>query len=485
MRALSPEPPREFEFLPRPAPRGQITKSFGPGKVERGFEMGGGMSKQPALHSHGLGGEAGEIESNPFRSGGRPASAADRPPAQSDLVKNPGQFRFPPAFLVPGQFRHLRKAFTKLRVHGFQQRQNFVADAIARKGKVAVGGVLAPWLIVRVEPHFDLSAPGVEEWAKNPAFRKAENRVNAREAFGPGAAQKFRENRLRLIVERVRRGHSIKRNLGEQPPEPGIAQAPGGAFDGVGRKNVVLRLSGNLWSATRLGRGVNARFVKGQAKLSGKFTRKLEVAIGFGSAKAVMQVSGMKNNAQFPAPLGEHACQRNRIGAAGEPHRKPHSRLEHRGIERQFRHSAHERIIVHLRANLDNRRHSLGIPLHTRHFFAIVELMTDRSYLGEFELMLLLAVIHLGDEAYGVPISRELEKHRGKDVAVGSVYAALERLESKGLVTSTLGDPTPERGGKAKRFFRITKEGLRQVHETRRVLTRLWRTIPDLKFDSQ
>lgn len=97
--------------------------------------------------------------------------------------------------------------------------------------------------------------------------------------------------------------------------------------------------------------------------------------------------------------------------------------------------------------------------------------------------MLLLAVIHLGEEAYGVPISRELEKHRGKDVAVGSVYAALERLETKGLVTSMLGDPTPERGGKAKRFFRITKEGLRQVHETRRVLTRLWKTIPDLRMD--
>jgi len=109
--------------------------------------------------------------------------------------------------------------------------------------------------------------------------------------------------------------------------------------------------------------------------------------------------------------------------------------------------------------------------------------MSERSYLGEFELMLLLAVIHLGEEAYGVPISRELEKHRGKDVAVGSVYAALERLEAKGLITSMLSDPTPERGGKAKRFFRITKEGLRQVHETRRVLTRLWQTIPDLKMD--
>jgi DNA-binding PadR family transcriptional regulator len=107
--------------------------------------------------------------------------------------------------------------------------------------------------------------------------------------------------------------------------------------------------------------------------------------------------------------------------------------------------------------------------------------MTERSYLGEFELMILLAVIHLGDEAYGVPISRELEAHRGRDVSVGSVYAALERLEGKGLVASTLGDPTPERGGKAKRYFRVTREGLRQVHNTRRVLKQMWRTLPELK----
>ena len=107
--------------------------------------------------------------------------------------------------------------------------------------------------------------------------------------------------------------------------------------------------------------------------------------------------------------------------------------------------------------------------------------MTDRSYLGEFELMILLAVLQLGDEAYGVPISRELERHRGREVSVGSVYAALERLESKGLISSTLGDPTPERGGKAKRYFRVTKEGLHQVNTTRRVLTKLWQGIPELK----
>ena len=119
------------------------------------------------------------------------------------------------------------------------------------------------------------------------------------------------------------------------------------------------------------------------------------------------------------------------------------------------------------------------LRLDRLYFFAIIEVMMKQSYLGEFELMLLLAVIHLGEEAYGVPISRELELHRGRSVSVGSVYAALERLEAKGLITSSLGDPTPERGGKAKRYFRITPKGLRQVRETRRVLTKLWQLIPD------
>jgi PadR family transcriptional regulator, regulatory protein PadR len=116
-------------------------------------------------------------------------------------------------------------------------------------------------------------------------------------------------------------------------------------------------------------------------------------------------------------------------------------------------------------------------------FFAIIDLMTNRSYLGEFELMLLLTVNHLGDEAYGVPISRRLESCRGRSVSVGSVYAALERLEAKGLIASSLGDPTPERGGKAKRYFRITPEGLRQVRETRRVLSSLWQAIPEFKLE--
>lgn len=107
--------------------------------------------------------------------------------------------------------------------------------------------------------------------------------------------------------------------------------------------------------------------------------------------------------------------------------------------------------------------------------------MARKDFLGELELMVLLALLRLGDEAYGIPVARELRQIRGRDVALGSIYAALERLESKGLITSTLGEPTPERGGRARRYFHLTRSGLRQVEETRRALTRLWRKLPELK----
>ncbi len=92
--------------------------------------------------------------------------------------------------------------------------------------------------------------------------------------------------------------------------------------------------------------------------------------------------------------------------------------------------------------------------------------------------MILLALIRLGDDAYGVPISKELLNTTGRDVALGSVYAALDRLERKELVSSTLGDPTPERGGRAKRYFRPTKKGMREVQMTRTALINLWRGLP-------
>ena len=85
----------------------------------------------------------------------------------------------------------------------------------------------------------------------------------------------------------------------------------------------------------------------------------------------------------------------------------------------------------------------ISIACVRAHLFIILEQMTKRDQLGNFELMVILVLIRLGDNAYGVPICEELEKRTGRDVAVGSVYAALERLEDKGFVTSELGEPTP------------------------------------------
>src|SRR5436190_14488608 len=107
--------------------------------------------------------------------------------------------------------------------------------------------------------------------------------------------------------------------------------------------------------------------------------------------------------------------------------------------------------------------------------------MSNPNYLGEFELLVMLAVIRLGEGAYGVPISREIEQQTGRDVAFGTVYSTLERLQEKGFVCSVLGDATRERGGRAKRYFRVTTAGLRTVRETKQGLIRLWRGVRELQ----
>lgn len=116
-----------------------------------------------------------------------------------------------------------------------------------------------------------------------------------------------------------------------------------------------------------------------------------------------------------------------------------------------------------------------------RHYFSYITEMRRRDYLGSFELMVLLAILRIGEDAYGVLITRELEQQSGHELAVASVYAALQRLEDKALVASSIGEPTPERGGKAKRYFRITAKGIREVRSTQRALTGLWRGLPQLE----
>src|SRR2546429_7745736 len=102
----------------------------------------------------------------------------------------------------------------------------------------------------------------------------------------------------------------------------------------------------------------------------------------------------------------------------------------------------------------------------------------SREVLGNFELMVLLAVLRVGEDAYGVPIAEELEDKSGRDILLGSVYAALDRLEAKGLVGSSMGESAPERGGRAKRYFQVTAQGLREIRDMRRTLVKLWRGLP-------
>ena len=102
----------------------------------------------------------------------------------------------------------------------------------------------------------------------------------------------------------------------------------------------------------------------------------------------------------------------------------------------------------------------------------------SREPLGHFELLVLLAVLRHGEDAYGVPIAREIEHSTGRSVSRASVYNTLERLEAKELLRSTVGQPTAERGGRAKRYFSVTAAGLSEVRAAKRALTSLWRGVP-------
>jgi len=97
--------------------------------------------------------------------------------------------------------------------------------------------------------------------------------------------------------------------------------------------------------------------------------------------------------------------------------------------------------------------------------------------LGTFEQAVLLAALRLGKHAYGRAILREMGETLGRDVAAGAVYATLDRLEAKSFVVSRLGEGAPERGGRARRYFRVTASGVRALNEARTTLETLWQTV--------
>jgi PadR family transcriptional regulator, regulatory protein PadR len=110
--------------------------------------------------------------------------------------------------------------------------------------------------------------------------------------------------------------------------------------------------------------------------------------------------------------------------------------------------------------------------------------MPRGDFLGSLEYIVLLALVRLGSDAYGMTVRREIENRTGRSISIGAVYSTLERLEAKGLVSSSTGEPSPERGGRAKRLFQIEADGERALsasHDAIRKMTiglrKRWRSV--------
>jgi DNA-binding PadR family transcriptional regulator len=118
------------------------------------------------------------------------------------------------------------------------------------------------------------------------------------------------------------------------------------------------------------------------------------------------------------------------------------------------------------------------------HLFYITEEMKRGELLGSLEHIILLALVRLDGSAHGMIVRREIEERTGRNISIGAVYATLERLEAKGYVSSSTGDPTPERGGRAKRMFRVEAAGNRALQVSEQTLRSMtvdskgrWETI--------
>ena len=106
--------------------------------------------------------------------------------------------------------------------------------------------------------------------------------------------------------------------------------------------------------------------------------------------------------------------------------------------------------------------------------------MAKGKYLGDFEQLVMLAVMRLGAGVYGMTVRREIEANSGRHVSLGAIYATLDRLEDKGFVSSALRETTPERRGRAKRFFKVEARGVRALQNALAALDKMRKGIKEL-----
>ena len=100
--------------------------------------------------------------------------------------------------------------------------------------------------------------------------------------------------------------------------------------------------------------------------------------------------------------------------------------------------------------------------------------MTKKSTLGGLEEVVLLAVMRLGPDSYGISIRDEIESRTGREISLGAIYPTLDRLETKGLLSSRKGEPTGERGGRSRRHFKLEEAGLSALRESRGLIDAMW-----------
>ena len=101
--------------------------------------------------------------------------------------------------------------------------------------------------------------------------------------------------------------------------------------------------------------------------------------------------------------------------------------------------------------------------------------------LTDLEQLLLLSVLQVGEDPHAGAVKEVLEERGERPSSLGSIYVTMTRLEERGMVESAMGDPTPERGGKAKRLYRVTEDGLEALRRSRRIMERMWDALPELE----
>ena len=111
--------------------------------------------------------------------------------------------------------------------------------------------------------------------------------------------------------------------------------------------------------------------------------------------------------------------------------------------------------------------------------------MPEKTFLGEFEQMVLLAILRIGDNAYAVPIRAEIEERTERRVSRGALYTTLERLETKGFVESIMREPRPERGGRSRRTYVVASPGLEALENSRAAMANLWQGLDSVTEESQ